>query len=85
MSESTNMVNRITGVSDRRRFYFSEGDFSRAAVCVTPSSESFNLVIRMACCVIVSSCMGRRNWQPREDEFERVGEMNGKGEKEGKE
>lgn len=55
LSESTHIINRITVASDRRRFCFSEGDIGGAAVSVTPLSVSFNLVIRMACCVIVTS------------------------------
>lgn len=55
LSESTHIVNRITATSDSRRFCFRKGDCCGATVCVTPPSESFNLVIRMACCVIVTS------------------------------
>lgn len=52
MSKSTLIINRITAASDICHFYFSELDFSAATVCLTPPSESFNPVIRMACCVM---------------------------------
>lgn len=45
---------RLQPTSDRCHFYFSEDDFSGATVCSTPLPVSFNLVIRMACCVIVA-------------------------------
>ena len=60
LSESAQIINRITAASDRRRFYFNEGDLSAATVCASPPSVSFNLVIRMACCVIVTSPHGHR-------------------------
>lgn len=48
--QKVHIVNRIKAASDRRRLCFIKGDFSGATVSV-----SFNLVIRMACCVIVTS------------------------------
>lgn len=47
-------LTRLQPTSDRCHFYFSEDDFSGATVCSTPPPVSFNLVIRMACCVIVA-------------------------------
>lgn len=47
-------LTRLQPTSDRCHFYFSEDDFSGATVCSTPLPVSFNLVIRMACCVIVA-------------------------------
>ncbi len=55
LSVSKHIINRITAASDRRRFCFSEGDFGAATARVSLLSVSFNLVIRMACCVIATS------------------------------
>lgn len=54
LSEHTNIINMITTASDTRLFCLGEGDFSSATVCVTAPSMSLNLVIRLACCVIVT-------------------------------
>lgn len=64
--QHTHVTNRIRAASDRRRFYFGEGDFSGATVCVTPPSVSFNLVIGMACCVIVTFLHRQRELEMKE-------------------
>lgn len=62
--QRAHILNRIKAASDRRRLCFNKGDFSGATVSVTP--QSFNLVIRMACCVIVTSPNGQKELATKE-------------------
>lgn len=52
---SVHILNRIEAASDKHYLCLSKGDFNGATLSVTPASDTFHLVIRMACSVVVDS------------------------------